>query len=304
MARTRTAQRGMVERSIYFYRVDAGLDDIGRPLPFDPAPALRHIHALPFTRDGRYWENVDGNAICCWVDQNVPPHKLRLATVRRAGLPHLEQAGILSPLALPSASGLVEQIHVVFFRDNIVGAEFNFYGPRLSRLRQYLSEKAKDSCQPLTFEPLLRQDIADQLSRLQDVRLLQLRIRASYAATIAEADQDLGSAFAAAARAGEAEVLEITLRPPAYSRGRLSDRILSTVKRLAGLNDLRDEVSCFVLKGLDNATGRVELVDILSDQLIAKKQIFREDICSAHGAIEEAYNELQDQLLTAAGVRS
>ena len=58
--------------------------------------------------------------------------------IRRTGLPQLEQAGTVSDLKIADNAGLVEAVHVVFFPDNIVGADFNFYGPRLSRLGYYL----------------------------------------------------------------------------------------------------------------------------------------------------------------------
>jgi hypothetical protein len=165
-------------------------------------------------------------------------------------------------------------------------------------------------CPQLRFEPLLRKDVAEQLNRLRDIRLLQLKIRASYAQILAQADQDLGSAFIAAARAGEAEELEIILRPRPYSRGRLSGRLLSAVRHLLQREDLRSEVSRFIVKGFNAATERVDLVDVLSDQLIVKKQIpLLEDTRtraldpgSAYKAIEEAYGELEEQLITAAGV--
>ena len=57
------------------------------------------------------------------------------------------------------------------------------------------------------------------------------------------------------------------------------------------------------------ATGRIEALDLLSDKLIVRKQILREDESSralnseaAFGAIEEAYTELRPELLTASSV--
>jgi hypothetical protein len=61
---------------------------------------------------------------------------------------------------------------------------------------------------------------------------------------------------------------------------------------------------------LNTATEQVDLVDVSSDLLIAKKQVsLLEDNrtralnpMSAYNAIEEAYSELKDQLSVAAGV--
>jgi uncharacterized protein YgbK (DUF1537 family) len=232
-----------------------------------------------------------------------------VGNVRRSGLPQVERGGAISPLPIPTTAGLVEQIHVVFFPDQIVGSEFNFYGPRMASLAHYFAVKADGVCPPVKFEPLLRQNVTQQLDRLQDVRLLQLKIRSSYAAVVSQADQDLGSAFEAAARAGDADELEIILRPRAYSRGQLSQRVLDTMRRLLQRPDLREEASRFIVKGMDSVTGRVELVDFLGDQLISRKQIILQDRRtraldqeSAYSAIQAAYDELRDQLVTAASV--
>lgn len=56
-------------------------------------------------------------------------------------------------------------------------------------------------------------------------------------------------------------------------------------------------------------TQRVEEIDLLSDELVVKKQVVKQDARfrsvdknSAYRAIEEAYQELKEQLETAAGV--
>ncbi len=299
-----------VERRIFFYRLDAGLDDAGRPLPLDLEPALRCLDGLPFSSEGRYWEDDEGNATCCWVDRTTATQRLRFGHIRRSGFPQVERAGALSALKIPEQSGLVEQVHVMFFPDQIVGSEFNVFGPRVPRLGQYLAAKLGTICPPVAFEPLLRQDVAERLEHLRDVRVVRLRIRAAYAARVAQADQDLGEAFRAAQRAGDAEELELTLRSRPYSRKPLAERLLAAVRHLAGQDDLRSEVSCFNVQGLSELTGHVEAVDVLSDQLIARGQIICMDRRtralepdSAYTAIEKAYAELRPQLLVAAGVR-
>jgi hypothetical protein len=298
-----------VERRIYFYRVDAGVDGAGRPLAFDPEPVLRCVNDLPFTTDGRYWQDAEGGYTCCWVDQLTDVPRLRFGHIRRSGFPLVERGGDITALRIPTASGLVEQVHVVFLPHLIIGSEFNFYGPRVPRLAQYLLAKAEPFCPPIVFAPLLRQDVAEQLHQLRDVRMVRLRIRTSYAARVAEADRDLGAAFKAAQRVGSAEEVEITLKSLPYSRRPLARRLLDAVRRLAAHEDLRDAVSFFHVKGWNEQTGQVELVDVLSDQLIARSQIISLDRltralspASAYEAIERAYEDLRPQLLVAAGV--
>src|SRR6266545_3516700 len=170
MARRRAPARPLVERKIYFYRVEVPAETGADRADFNVRPVLQHIEGLPFTPEGRYLEGAERNATCCWVDRVRPPQRLRIANVRRSGLPQVERGGRLSRLDIPAESGLVEQIHVVWFPQGIIGSEFNFYGPRLSRLGRYLAVKALDMCPELSFEPLLREDIVQQLMRLGDVR--------------------------------------------------------------------------------------------------------------------------------------
>ena len=297
-----------VERKIYFYRANVGTDQAGRPLPFNVTPALQHIGRLPFTPAGRYLDDGDIR-LCCWIDQPYPQPRLRLVQIRQTGLPQLESLGQLRDLSIPANAGLAEAIHIVVFQNNIVGSDFNFYGPRMSRLSWYLREKGNGHCSEATFEPLLRQDVAAELNRLREIRLFHLKIRAPYAATVAQADRDLGEAFAAAQRAGEADELEIVLRPRRYSRNPLADRMLRAARVLAGRGDLRLEASKFAVKGVRADTGELELVDILRDQLVAREEVMRQSqrgralqSGSAFDAIERAHAALEDELMLAAAI--
>jgi hypothetical protein len=311
--RRRRPARPKVQRKIYFYRVDAGSDEAGHPIPYDPTPALNRIRALPFRLglEGNYWDGPDDSVTCCWVDEPTAPQRLRLGDVRRRYLPRVEAQGVLSDLTIPPGSGIAEEIHVVFFPDNIVGSEFNFYGPRISRLRRYLAVKTSDVARVPYFEPLLRRDVTEKIDALEDVRLFQLKIRRSWVDAVRAADQDLGAAFDAAARAGEAEEVEIVLKSRAYSREPIAERLLQTARRLVGVEEVRSEAARFQLRGENAHTGRVETIDLLTDKLISSQQIVLAseqtrslDSRSAYAAINRAYRELHDDLLIAAGVEA
>lgn len=296
---------GEVSRKVYFYRIDPGQDEDGQPRHFDVGRVFKHVGKLSFDAGERYLEEPDGNATCCWVDD---ARHIRMANVRRSGLPHVEQRGKLKPLTIPATSGLVEETPLVFFPQNIVGVAFNFYGPRVSRLAKYLALKAAGVCPPVTFEPLLRPDVTEQLKRLGDIRLFQLKIRASWAATLAEANDDLATTFRVAADAGDAEEVELVLRPKRNSRKPLATKLLRAVRRIVGLHGLHEEASKFVVRGLDEETHKVEELDLLKDQLVSKKTIVLADErsralspASAYEAIEEAHSDLKEQLHAAAG---
>lgn len=313
MARAPRAPARTLERKIHFYRADIGADRGGRPLAFDPAPALAAIGALPFADGpaGRYLVDDTGNALCAWPRMEGGLQSLLYCQIRRTGLPQLEQAGNVTDLNIAADAGLLESVHAMFFPDNIVGADFNFYGPRLSRLGYYLRLKSNNAVSLASFLPLLRLDVAAQLDHLTELRLFDLGVKASYVETIRQADASLGEAFAANARVldGDVEEVELVLRPNKDARLGAFQRLLEPLKRLARQPELRENASRFQVRGKHDVTGRVEVIDLLRDQLIARKQILRLgersraiDAASAFEAIRAAHDELGDDLRRAASI--
>jgi|SRR5580704_7236144 hypothetical protein len=297
-----------VTRKIHFYRAEAGLEASGRPIAFPTSAVLRHLQSMPFSARGRYLEMSDGNALCCWVDRHHPPQRLRLGVVRRNDLPEVETTGDITPLNISPNAGLVEVIHVVFFGNQIVGADFNFYGPRMSRLGFYLAQKANDFPH-VQFNPLLRQDASARLQRLREISLFQLRIRTAYAQELMNADRDLFQAFEAARRISHAPQMEIILRPLPHSRTFLDRATLGLARRLARRPTLREEADRFVVKGFDPASGGIDEVDVLDDELITSKRIAllnprtrALDPEAAFSAVEAAREDLGDELIRAASV--
>jgi len=80
-------------------------------------------------------------------------------------------------------------------------------------------------------------------------------------------------------------------------------------RRLASRPGLRENAEKFVVKGLNEEIDAIEEVDVLKDQLISTKRIFRVDKrtrvlddASAYAAIEQAYSELKADLEAAASI--
>ena len=167
----------VVTRKIHFYRIRAERDEAGRPMPFDARRRLQPLRDLRFD-DGSAYLDANDQVTCGWVDGDAGPVQLRVADIRRQYLPALEHRGQLGRLDIAEDSGLAEQVHITFFDNNVVASEFNFYGPRMSRVGFYLSRKLGGP--PVTFEALIRGDIVRELDRLQDIRLFQLRVHPAY----------------------------------------------------------------------------------------------------------------------------
>lgn len=309
MARQRQPAPATVERRVFFYRVNVGNDNAGRPARFDAARALQHLDGLPYSIAGRYAAGPDNTSLCAWIDNGRHQPSMRLGTIRRGGFPQVEQAGNLSDLTLAANSGLAEVTHVAFFPHNILGAVFNFYGPRPTRLASYFAAKVLGIPTDIVIEPLLRQDVLNQLNRLGSLRLFNLKVRRSYADTIAQADQSLGAAFQAAAEAGQAEHVEIILKSNRPRASHLRQNLTTVARRLLRRADIREEAERFIVGGVDTETERVVEIDLLSDKLVSVKRVVAQggrskalDTASAYDAVASAHDELRDELHRAAGV--
>ena len=302
----------ILERKIHFFRADIGVDDGGQALFFDPLPALRIINRLRFTDDeaGRYKFESDGNALCLVDYFNGNNLGIRFGRIRRTGLPQLEQAGNITDLDLPPDSGLLETIHIVFFPDNIVGAEYNHYGPRLSQIGSYFHEKSGGVVPDAAFHPILRRNATEQLERLSEIRLLSMSIRPAYAAVMRQANQSLGDAFVAAGRVlDNPETIELVIKSQRETRQAGLIRLRNPLRNLLRRNDFSENTERLQIRGKCQDTDRVETIDLLKDQLISIKRIIRLNergkalnAESAFRAIHEAYGDLEGDLQMAAGV--
>ena len=303
---------GTLERKIYFYRADIGADEGGQPLAFDPVPALDEIDSLPFTNDahGRYEFDADGNALSVRKHNTVPNVTLQFGRVRRNGLPQLEQAGNISDLVLDADAGLLEAIHVVFFPDNIVGAEYNHFGPRVSRLGSFLYDKSGKAVPRAIFSAILRGDAAKQLDRLSDLRVLELSVLPSYIDVVRQSHVSLADALAANGRVLEnPKVLQVILKPQREASTGFLSNMIGGLKELVSNGNVREGADRLQVHGKCEDTDRVETIDLLKDQLISTRAIVRMNPRSralvpaaAFQAIQEAYRDLHDELTAAASV--
>lgn len=102
----------------------------------------------------------------------------------------------MSPLTATVGQGVLDQTHPIIFPGDIVGAEFNFHGPRPSKLSDYLSIKCP-TLPIISFLPLLNRNIQEKLERLEDVHLLQLRLHKSHLSLLQQASSHLPGALRA-----------------------------------------------------------------------------------------------------------
>ncbi|HEX4066720.1 MAG TPA: hypothetical protein VHZ09_11915 [Acidobacteriaceae bacterium] len=302
-----------IRRRVFFYRVNAGIHpDTGEPKKVNFANALSQLGAMPFSEadDGRYLATNDDKQLCCWVDNLASPVRLRLVAIRRNQHPPIENAGAFTALVLPAGCGLADITHLVLFPDGICGAEFNFYGPRASALSYYSAIKLKSWCPPFRLNPLVRPDLAAKLAAMQDIKVLNLKVRASYASVLEQTNSDLGSAFRATINAvsareqDELELVFVRKRGKKLTPRSVPSALMEGIRKLAKRPDLREQASIFKITGADSAGSRP--LDILSEQFTAEQTVMPAqgsmggvDSESMFSAIEAAYSDVQAQLAAA-----
>lgn len=298
----------MPDRRVHFYRALTGRDDDLAPLPFEAEEALGEVGQLDFfdEENGAYVDLGDGDKAFCVVDRIQAPQHLRIARSRRTHLPPVETAGEFEDLDLDDDSGLAEESFFVFFEHNIVGVIYNSFSPRVSMFRRYVKARCAERFHGVELAPLIRQDLANRLEELSDIRVLDLRVFRSFAGELEEASATLARSVRVWDEVGRPEQVGIVLQPEPYGRSFLNRDILGAVRRLFRLPRLSDGVTRFKVKGFHEPTGQLDEIDVLKEQLVVYRDVQWEDrrsarlyAPSAFNAIEAAYDELEGHLIAA-----
>ena len=255
------------ERSIYFYKIR--IKKQGELV--DPKKIFTFIDSLPFNMDGRYLESEKGRSLSIQVDQKEYPISCRLRTTRYTALPQIDKQGKIYPLKIAEDEGLVESTHFMLFPNQVVGSEYNYYGPRISTLNWYLSSKCKKELfDEINLLPLLRSDISELIDRIGEVKFCDLRVHRDMSELMKEVDEDLKFALEAQKNITDEEVKELGLylsAGPGHSHPGIGIKFLDKL-----LNFVKDKgpegITRLQVKARNNITGKIEEFDILKPAII------------------------------------
>lgn len=306
------SDKSCVTRKIYFYRIYAGHNLAGEPTAYDVKSVLEAIRGLDFKTDAPYLKDEDGFEICCLVDELSSPQKVRFCKITRDELPQIERQGNLTDLELAEKEGLAECVHAVFFPENIVGLEYNYNGPRVARISEYLHAKSQNrSPQEPEFEQLVERDAIEKLKHMRIVRKFRLKVRQSVFSSVEQAGGSLADAFRSARELGQAKEIELILSVGhAGGNETLASTLINVATTIIRLKDTNNDVISGEIKGRSDS-GKMEVVDLLNAKLVAEKSIPRRGGRTSaphkdlvYAAIEEAYNDFKDQFPSALGVTS
>jgi hypothetical protein len=159
-----------VERKIHFFRAELPRDRDSKKRPvFDHTPVLRALDKTEFidAQGGRYLADGEGGYLFASMPKNRFDRVL-FGKSRRTSLPSVERSGQFSDLPIPPDAGIAEMAHIVFFKNGIVGAEFNSRAPRATTFGWYLSHKC--DCKGLRINPLMSLDAYAQLDSADGIK--------------------------------------------------------------------------------------------------------------------------------------
>ena len=307
---SKTLRKEQIDRKILFYRFNPGGKPGLKPLNFDPTATLDHIDTLNFDENGRYLVDLNGDAFVCWPGPPGPPWRFIFGKSRRYNLPQQELGGKRKPLGLPATAGLCEVSHMIWFPGNILGVERNFYSGTPANLHSYLSKKADGIYSGEGFELLIKRQALEELQKLEEIRLLHIKVQRSYSDLIAVADADLANTFNAQMDALLADEIEVILKVRRGTKHGLAERLRGGLAKIARKRDLPEKVETLIAKGPTLDNGRMKEVDFLSDELVVTKPMLRADPRSravrsesAFQEIQNAFAEVESLLMEAAGVQ-
>lgn len=276
----------------------------------NPAKTFEEIAQLELKGDhnrSRFKYHMN-NDVSFLIDVVTKNNKIRgrYALSRRSSLPELETNGILKPLTIPANSGLAEITHFIYFPEKeILGVEFNFFGPRANSLKIYLAEKSRIMDTPFEYidlNPILNRDLDILLQDIGEINLFQMEVARNELSITEELDRDLYSAFETAAKVSDAESVEIILRKKKYSRGGFPLPFSKdSIKELLSIGDNRQKINKMKVNAASETEENNKDFDLLEDKMIVSKKITTlggrsrsVDSESMFKGIEEAYNELKE----------
>lgn len=305
-----------INRKILFYRIKMGKTE-NNQMRFLSNPAeignivikgFNYIKGLPFDRNQKNnnylkidsTKNVSVKVDSIYTSENYIEG--RIIYCRRNDLPSIEEKGILKLLNIPADASVAEITHFVYFyKTNVIGIEFNMFGPKSNDLSKYLQAKLATYIDMVTIKVIVTPKWGKLLSQ-NNYRLTMLSFGASRDSVSVAKDLNtgFGKMFSAAAEATvDADEIEVVLKRKPYSGNTFSsenfhwdsffENILTESADYNQINKLQ--------VGVQVGT-KAEIINLLEERLAVNKTVpvmleRKKSVVTTkmYSAIEEAYLE-------------
>ena len=225
----------------------------------------------------------------------------RIVLCKTNALPLVENGGNLEDLEkyIDEKRNIAEITHCVYFRDsNIVGAEFNFSGARVSALNWYIPRILHlngdvDNFYQIKFSPKIDEDAYAKLAKNETLTLFELHFKPdsdAYRDVLAQTSLFRG----AVQSVPDAEVIEVAVKRRKTKKNKYTgiNDVLTPDQMQLLINEYRDDIGKLYVSQGSYSDG----VDLLADKLVTKVDILRTkkrtiDSKDAYKKIKSFYNE-------------
>lgn len=239
---------------------------------FTKINTLDHLDAFPYDDNTLIYKTQSGDFLFVLVDKiGEETIEIRLVLSRKNELPYVDKNGELKPLIefLPSMdAGLAEITHLVIFTEyGVVGAEYNYYGPRPSAISYYIQNKYPDIVK-VDMDPKVNKDVLQKLRDEAELSLFSLKVK-PHSRLLAEImnTEQLLTATDPDLNIDDVQIVmkrRITKKKSGFknpfSKQRLSEALTSNE---------REEIDGLIIKEKIHA----DYIDLLSDKLVFKKSL-------------------------------
>lgn len=246
----------------------------------------------------RYRELNDGRSWAMDISGPISDGKINLimGTKRNVGLPQIEENGKRKPLKLSGSQGLFEPSHFSIFNNNVLGMEYNLYGPKTAAFKDYILKKADSLIDDVEITPIPRSDLDNLINSLGEVRLFDIAILPEFVEQIKKLDENLHAAFKQMKSFNHSRKIELVLKPSEESQSGI-ERFLGNFKQHKKDEELTDSLEKLKVKARNAITERIEWFDLLDSLVDSKKDIQKDgnsrsvDSNSMFGGIKDAFIE-------------
>ena len=204
--------------------------------------------------------------------------KFRLVLCKTNALPLIEQSGKLEELSeiIDDEQNIAEVTHCIYFvNGNILGAEFNFFGARVSAISSYmrkiLFDDGDDKKYNIRFNEKINEKAYEQLSDKKGITLFKIGYKPdseAYAKILSH-----HGVFSGPYNANpEADIIEITIKRRKTKKNNAGlEEILSPEEIKELVDKYRTDLSNFsISQGVYS-----DCVDLLADKMVGKVELVR-----------------------------
>lgn len=166
----------MATRKVLFYELRPTRRSL-KGWSFNATAFIAHLSSMP-AESRKIFQGGSDTGMLAVPIHDMPRPAMRFCRCRRVGLPLIEQSGVMQPDRIGPNESRAEVTHMVFFDNNIVGAEFSRDGLRPSRLEEYLRlirPASLPANQKIRVAPLYEKATLDRLDSVKEVRGAEIK---------------------------------------------------------------------------------------------------------------------------------